>query len=315
MGSTKAESELNRDRKGFAEAFSVEHGVWGPGLLAGDLIHIHPISSNLSMALFGKVWKSGTSTGVGKWTEVDAIQEPTAYFIDIEKRSKKPHHFSRGGDPLLVPDIEGARLIGATSQGSILHVVIQAEGKLILRTFNVDQREMRKSRDLYLHDGQTKGGTKIIWDRGIASNGSQVFVFGRDQANALYLSKRDMGRNTHFQYLAQRNWSHMSEDCYPLISNAIPLISQAPVSMVFDGRFWVMTRTFGEQTTFWSSKHPRRGWSLVPGKTEVGNVRFQQVTTSLDSEDQRGTAVPYSVSRESGEEFSTNILNFVMPRP
>ena len=314
MGTTRAADGLERDRVGIADLLDERTGIWGPGLLAGDLIHIHPVSSNRSLALFGKVWVSGTPESVGRWTDVEVREEPSAYYIDHAMRSKSPHFFERGQPPLLAPDLSGGRLIGATSQGRVLHAVIKTTGHIMLRTFDVDLSQIRKTRDLYLHPAKTKDDKTVVWDMGISVNGSQVFIFGRDETNALYFSKRDMGRNTHFQYLSLRNWSHLPEDLSPLVSNAKPLISQAPVSMAFDGRAWVISRTFGGQVTFWSTKHPRRGWSLIPGRTETGNVRFQQVTSALDPDGQSKTAVPYSVSREGSGTFPTEIRNFIMPR-
>jgi hypothetical protein len=314
MGSVKANSGMERDRKGLADAFSTQRGVWGRGLLAGDLVHIHSVSSSTDLALFGRTWKDGTSVNPGQWIDIEVRQEPSAYFINTREMSKHPHSFDRGAEPLLAPDLSGAQLIGATSQGPTCHTVIKTAEMIYLRSFRVDHQAIRHSQDLYLHPAVTKGDKTVIWDMGIASNGSQIFIFGRDEDYALYLSKRDMGRQTHFQYMAERHWSHIADDLFPLMSNAQPLISHAPVSMAFDGKSWVLARKFSNTTTFWSSKHPRRGWSLVPGQTEEGRVRFQQATTSLDSESQHETAIPYSVSNETVSTFETEIKNFILPR-
>lgn len=306
MSTMKAQTDDRTDSVGMKEMLG-KNGVWGIGLIGGDLIHTHRITADKYLAIFGKTWKDVSKSGSTAKPDVRAT--PSAYLLDTGKRSKTPFLPAGLSEPSVAPDLEGVTVIGAASQGSLCHVLFDTETPT-LRTYIVTAAGLDKKNELYLHPVELENGKTVRWNRGISSNGSQIYVFGANEDNQIYLSKRDTINHTPFMFLAQYQWSGKNEELFPLMANGRPLQAQGTVSMMCRSLEWVIARTFGKDTTFWSTKHPRMGWKLASDVRETGDVRFHQSFSSVSDK----SCVPYSVSREGASEFTVDLKNFELSR-
>lgn len=311
MSVSKAPDEGRTDSVGMNELFARDSGIWGLGLLGGDLVHLHRIAAQKYLAIFDKTWVSTDTSGVNETAVIE--ETPTAYLIDTQARSRTA--LFPDGDratnnlPAISADIEKTTVIGAASQGTICHILLDTEVPTI-RTYGVNVKGMEQRNLLTLNPVFLPNGKTVNWNRGIFANGAQTFVFGADEEDQIYLSKRDTIAHTPFFFLAERQWSGNNKELSPLMANGRPLQAQGVLSMMNEKLQWVLTRRFGQDTTFWWAKHPRMGWKLASDIREKGTVRFQQAFGAVDT----STSVPYSIVTEEDSKLFVELKNFRLPR-